>query len=212
MADATDNTKGDQTADKQATETPTPTPTPTPAPAPAAKKEKAAPAADKVVTNTPAPAPAVAETVTETVEAPAAEEADDNALVTELKGYLNDFATLNKKIGSDPKDFRESANMVSLITRFIIRGPKPPILNAFLAFVEEHKKDCCSGTNYMKGVDLLPQMEQQRIGYLFNLFSDVANGVLVRVDQNQIIRVLGKHEFVQFLSRRQAVMAQNQAQ
>ncbi len=172
-----------------------PVPTPEPVAPPPPAEEPAVVMAD--------PAPAIQ-------EAPVAESnaTDEDPQVASLKNQLADFKVAVMRRGSEPSDFAGAAKLIAQITRFVIQSPKTPVLNALLAFFEENLKGACLNKNYMKGSTTLSMAEEQQVGYLYGLFSDMAQKKIVRINTGQVIQVLKKPEIVNFYERKMSVLKQ----
>lgn len=154
-----------------------------------------------VVMAIPAPAVKQAPIVENTVEG-------EDPQVTLLKTQLAAFKIAAMKRGSEPTDHIACAKLAAQITRFIIQFPKTPILNAFLAFFEENLKGACLNKNYMKGSNTLSMPEEQQVGFLYGLFSDMAQKKIVRINTGHVIQILKKPEIVNFYDRKMSVLKQ----
>jgi hypothetical protein len=151
-----------------------------------------------------AAATVAAETTTEETVA----ESEDDKLVADLKVLLAEFAEANVKPGTKPEDFVESAKKASAIVRYVTRFPNATVLGALLDFFKENINGVCSGSQFLKGSTMLQHAEEQKLGFLYNLFETMAQGHIVRYESAAILRVLGKSEFVTFYNRQQNVLKQ----
>lgn len=143
------------------------------------------------------PVPAAAPLSTDPVEG-------DDENVEKLKLML---AALKAKLGGygkDPENFKIAAKQASTVTKFVISHPKTNVLDTLLAFFNENKDGVCAAENFMKGSTTLPATEEQQLGFLFNLFSDLANKRLVGVNASLVINVLKKPEIVNYFQRKVA--------
>lgn len=143
-------------------------------------------------------------------EAPVVENTavDEDPQVASLKKQLADFKAAVMRRGSEPSEFAGAAKLIAQITRFVIQSPKTPVLNTLLTFFEENLKGACMNKNYMKGSTTLSMAEEQQVGYLYGLFSDMAQKKIVRINTGQVIQILKKPEIVNFYERKMSVLKQ----
>lgn len=127
---------------------------------------------------------------------------DDDENVSTLKVQLAAFRKLVNGHGKDPVDFRAAAKMSSTITKFVIAHPKKKVLDTLLDFFVEEKNGVCSAENYMKGSTTLPANEEQQVGYLYGLFSDLANKRIVSINSSVVINILRKPEIVGYYNKK----------
>lgn len=129
---------------------------------------------------------------------------DDDPQVKDLKIQLKAFVEAVSQPGQIPTDFRAAARLLSQITQFVIRFPKVPVLDALLAFFEEHNTTAAAPQNMLKGVTTLSNNDQQQIGVLFSLFSDLASRNVVACNSGKVVQVLKKPEIPNYYNRRVA--------
>ncbi len=122
--------------------------------------------------------------------------------VLRLRELLATFTEANNALGKTPEHFRESAKLSSTITKFIIKNPRADVLDCLYDFFVEHKNDVCSDESFMKGSTTLPPVEERQVGFLFGLFSNLANDRAIRVSRTLVINVLKKTEIADYYARR----------
>jgi hypothetical protein len=141
---------------------------------------------------------AVAETITV---------ADDEHVQT-LKIQLAAFSKAVMRPGKKPEDFRNAATLAVQITKHVIQYPKVPVLDALLDFFRDNMDGVCAPTNFMKGSTTVGHSDERQVGYLYNLFSDLANKTVVRISNAQVINVLKKPEIAEYFNRKMAGIRQ----
>lgn len=187
---------------------------PTPAATPEAPLE--------VIDDTPQQAPAdaefvqaVAATVSEDVIEAATEaeglstdirDGDSETLVT-LKNLLVAYKKAREEAsGSNPSDHRNAAALARDFTRHLIKFPRVEMLDTTLAFFEENKKGILSRDTMMMGSTTLNKVEEQQVGFLFNLFAELVSGTVQSMNAAVVTKVLSKPEFAGFYNRKVAAM------
>lgn len=128
--------------------------------------------------------------------------AEDTEQVTRLKLLLIDLKAGLSARGKTPEDFRNAAKVASMVTKFVIANPKPPVLDTLLAFYVENKTGVCKPEEFMKGSTTLNRTDEQQVGFLNGLFSDIANGRATRINSAYVVNVLKRTEFVEYFKRK----------
>lgn len=139
-------------------------------------------------------------------------EESDNEQVSMIKVQLAAFAkAVTRPTGKTNDDFRQAAKLCLQFTKHVIQYPKIPVLDTLLAFFQENQEGACASTNYMKGSTTLSMADQQQVGYLYSLFTDLANKTVVRVNSALVINVLKKPEIAEYYNRKMAGIRQSAA-
>lgn len=191
-------------------------PAPEPAPVPPVEPEVIIPPVPAPEPIAPPPLPPEEPAVVMAAPAPVVKQApvvesaveSEDPQVASLKIQLDAFKVTAMKRGSEPTDHAACAKLIAQITRFVIQSPKTAVLNALLTFFEENLKGACLNKNYMKGSTTLSMNEEQQVGYLYGLFSDMAQKKIVRINSGQVIQILKKPEIVNFYERKMSVLKQ----
>ena len=159
---------------------------------------------------TPAPAPPVVAPASTPEMTSTSLSSDDDELVAALKLQLASFSKALSRPGSKPEDYRAAAKLALQITKFVIQTPKVSVLDALLAFFEENINGVCSQQMFMKGSTTLSGSDEQQVGFLYNLFAQMAMKQQVRINNQQVVAILKKPEIANYYQRRMAVFAQTQ--
>ena len=175
---------------------------PVPIKAPETVKEKPT---DPAVVAPVVEADPVVEVPVESVDDPV----DDDEQVTALKIQLAAFAKLVGRPGKSPEDFKSAAKTAVQFTQFVIKYPKVPVLDALLAFFEENIDGACNPKNYMKGSTTLSRTDEQQVGFLYGLFSDLARKQSVKINSGLVVQILKKPEIVGYYNRRISGLVQS---
>lgn len=145
--------------------------------------------------------PVIDSVIEEVVVETTAGVSEDNLQVAQLNALLVEFVIENTRPHSTPAGFQESAKKLVTITNFIIKSPKPVILDAFLAFIKANMGNVSKPENFLKGSTLLSKTDEQRVAFLYNLFRDIAVGSRVALNTNLVTNVLKRPEFIGYYNR-----------
>lgn len=149
-----------------------------------------------------APDAAAPEETQSTIFAVATAQNEDDKLISMFNEKLATFKDKLEGFGTDPKDFSYAAKAGSDVTKFVMKYPKPRILDALLAFFVENKDGAAAGVNILKGSTTLPKTDETALGVLFNLFSDLANRRVIAINPGFVNAVLKRPEIVNYYNRR----------
>ncbi len=139
-------------------------------------------------------------------EAPVEETSNDepefeDPKVNHLNDLLRDFVEANNVSGDTPDHFANSARLANVITQYVINNPTIPVLNHLKDFFIANADGVCSAKNYMKGSTTLNFNDEQQVGFLYNLFKDIASGVRPRKNEALIIQVLKRIEILEYYGK-----------
>lgn len=127
---------------------------------------------------------------------------EDNANVAKLKEILKELKEALSAYGKTPEEFAAAAKLHSSLVRHVVNNARSEIFDVVLAFYEENIDGVCDPMEFMKGSTLMSSSEEQQLGYLNNLFYQLAKKRFVRVDQARIVNVLKRPEIFTYFKRR----------
>jgi hypothetical protein len=129
---------------------------------------------------------------------------EDNPKVARLKEILTELKVALSGHGKQPEDFARAAQINASLVRFVIGNARPEVLDTLLAFYVENIDGVCSPTEFMKGSTTLSAAEEQQLGYLNNLFYQLATRRFVKINNAQVVNVLKRPEISTYFQRRMA--------
>lgn len=154
------------------------------------------PVAEDVVAEEPTPEPDVVEE-TEVVAT-----TESNPKTDRIKAVLADLKVALSRPGKDPKEFREAARLTATLTKLAITNPHTEVLDTILAFFVAENDGVAKPDVFMKGSTTLPKTEEQQVGFLFTMFSDLANRRPTKINSSLVINILRKPEFTSYYTRK----------
>jgi len=165
---------------------------------------------DEVETSEPQTTEPIA--VADAISEPASEEVpveeptsnNDAPNVAKLKEILKLLKEALEGPGKNPEDFAHAAKLTTVLTRHITNNARPEVLDTLLAFYEENKDGVCGATEFMKGSTTLSATDEHQVGFLHNLFLQLANKRFFRVNDAQVVNILKRPEIATYFKRRVA--------
>lgn len=158
------------------------------------------------------------ETLDKVVSSESAEEAvvdsttpveGDTPQVIKLKGILKELKEALQGYGKEPEHFKQAAAITVVLTRHVTNNARQEVFDALLAFFEENKDGVCSHQEFMKGSTTLSASDEHQVGFLHNLFLQLANRRFFKVNHAQVVNVLKRPEIANYFSRKVAGIKAN---
>lgn len=143
------------------------------------------------------------------VEAAVVEIDNTDPHVAKLNLLLQMFKEQNEQPGQVPEHFSESARTALAVTKYVIDKPKVEVLDALLAFFVAERDGVCSPIEYLKGSTTLSKFDEQKVGFLFNMFSDMSHRRGGPINSAHVAVVLGRQEIVGYYNRKRAGFTQD---
>jgi hypothetical protein len=172
----------------------------------------APPAATSEDTATLAPAPEpVAPAAAVPTDATVPVEGDD-VNVARLRALLGDLKTKLSKKNPSNKDAQAAARVNLQLTKLLVHMPKVPLLDVYLQFLRENADGVAAREKFLLGSTTLGSTDERQVCTLYSLFMDVVDGLVLRVNNSEITKILEKPEFAAYFHRKVAVLAQQRNQ
>ena len=161
-------------------------------------------AVDTAVVKPTEPAPAVVETpeTAAPVAAVVAEPGDDENvqnLSILTSAWLRQAESSQ---GQRPEDFTRLAMKTLELTSFVIKLPTTGVLDAFLQFISDNLDGQCAETQYYRGVSKLTMGDQQKVMFLYTLFSQLARKQDIRINTGQFLQTFKKPQIGNYYDRK----------
>lgn len=133
----------------------------------------------------------------------------DTPQVIKLKGILKELKEALQGYGKEPEHFKQAAAITVVLTRHVVNNARQEVFDALLAFFEENKDGVCSHQEFMKGSTTLSATDEHQVGFLHNLFLQLANRRFFKVNHAQVVNVLKRPEIANYFSRKVAGIKAN---
>jgi hypothetical protein len=136
-------------------------------------------------------------------EATMVEDGDDENVIS-LKLQLEALTQQLSRKGGDEASYEPAARLLLQITNFVCLHPKVPVLDTLYQYILDNIHGVAEPKILLQGNHLLSKPDAQKVGFLMNLFLDLAHRRKVNINSGLILQVLKKPEVINYYNRRMA--------
>jgi hypothetical protein len=133
----------------------------------------------------------------------------DTVAVVKLKQILKELKEALQGYGKEPEHFKHAATITVVLTKHVTNNARSEVFDALLAFYEENKDGVCKPEEFMKGSTTLSATDEHQVGFLHNLFLQLAHRRFFKVNHTQVVNVLKRPEIANYFSRKVAGIKAN---